>query len=166
MCLVYKQDGRQMSITVILTNGIVPTPSIGQHQAVTNCPSAVAKCQLGHPQSSVGPKSSRCEDKQSCIIIFLPTSECERPAKISPNFFSSCFLCNIFCCKKSRLYSHFWSHHAYFADNIFLTFSTVRTSHDLWQPGLHMKMVICQVKCLIQNCVHPLEYTSNLIFKI
>ena len=42
VCLVYKQEGRQMSITVILTNGIVPAPSIGQHQAVTSCPSAEA----------------------------------------------------------------------------------------------------------------------------
>ena len=31
VCLVYKQEGRQMSITVILTNGIVPNPSIGLH---------------------------------------------------------------------------------------------------------------------------------------
>ena len=31
MRLVYKQEGKQMIITVILTNGIVPTPSIGLH---------------------------------------------------------------------------------------------------------------------------------------
>ena len=120
-----------MSITVILTNGIVPTPSIGQHQAVTNCPSAVAKCQLGHPQSSVGPKSSRCEDKQSCIIIFLPTSECERPAKISPNFFPAVFYIIYFVAKNHDFTPIFDRIMHILPTTFFLTFSAVRTSHDL-----------------------------------